>query len=178
MKYIYYFLLLILPISIYSQRTEKITIPNGIKYKYADQEIIEKTKDMILSNLKDSLNYSMIDKKVFVGPHLWYKIQDKKGFKNIQDGNVYLIINNKPYLGKLLQRERDSKKMLNLLKSESKNNTITIRKLNEIELKYFWATISTEITEPILLVEIANKKYIMHFSEKDNKLIWIDQFPY
>ena len=39
MKYIYYFLLLILPISIYSQRTEKITIPDGIKYKYADQEI-------------------------------------------------------------------------------------------------------------------------------------------
>jgi hypothetical protein len=44
-------------------------------------------------------------------------------------------------------------------------------------LQYYWAVISFDIDEPLLIVETSEHKYILNILKKDLKLMWLDEVP-
>jgi hypothetical protein len=70
-----------------------------------------------------------------------------------------------------------TKKVWNELRKEINGEKFIIRKLNERELQYYWAVISFDIDEPLLIVETSTHKYILNILKKNLKLMWLDEVP-
>lgn len=52
----------------FGQKVEKVVIPNGISYNYCDTELLEQAITKINNNLTDSLDYSLSQKILIIGP--------------------------------------------------------------------------------------------------------------
>lgn len=174
MKKSFFIVLILISSLILSQETEKITIPNGVVYNYTDKKTNETVKkiihDCILNN-----DYSLLQNKLMIGPSLWKKFDEKGVLKEIKT-KVEFHIDNTILEGRASQDIEESKKIWDELKKELSSGFI-IRKANENELKYYWATISFDIEEPLFIVESNGHNYILNFFKKESKLFWIDEFP-
>jgi hypothetical protein len=63
------------------------------------------------------------------------------------------------------------------LVSEIKNESYTIRKATNKELVYYWAVISFDIDEPLLILQTSSHRFLFNFMPADLKLVWIDEIP-
>ncbi|MEN2436842.1 hypothetical protein AAH994_15620 [Weeksellaceae bacterium A-14] len=160
---------------IFGQNTEKITIPNGVVYKYVSNNINENAKKLITESLSQKDNFQLLDKNLMIGPTLWKRFQNIENLKSIP-GNVVFHIDDMQVEGKMSEKLDDSKKIWSEVKNEISTN-YKIRKANEDELKYYWSTISFDIEEPLFILETEQHKYILNFHKKIMKLLWIDEFP-
>jgi hypothetical protein len=161
----------------FAQSEEKITIPKGIVYKYCDKKIVEKAKLLITENLNDSTKYELCDNMLIVGPVLWNRFKNIELLNKIENGNTTFNVDKKQYEGKMTQDVADTKKVWNELRKEVKGQKFVIRKLNERELQYYWAVISFDIDEPLLVVETSEHKYILNILKDSLKLMWLDEVP-
>jgi hypothetical protein len=161
----------------FAQSEEKITIPKGIVYKYCDKKIVDKAKLLITENLSDSTKYDLCDKLLIVGPVLWNRFKNIELLNKIENGNTTFNVDKKQYEGKMTQDVADTKKVWNELRKEVKGQKFVIRKLNERELQYYWAVISFDIDEPLLVVETSEHKYILNILKDSLKLMWLDEVP-
>ncbi|NIF03961.1 hypothetical protein F3J23_00790 [Chryseobacterium sp. Tr-659] len=158
-----------------AQITEKITIPNGITYRYADDKVNEKAKKLLNEGLTNTTKYDFLGDNLIIGPTLW------KRFKNIEDlnnipGNVIFHIDGMEVEGKAAAKLDDSKKIWDAVRKDLSGN-YQIRKANEDELKYYWSTISFDIDEPLLILQTEKHRYILNFLKDNLKLLWLDEFP-
>ena len=71
----------------------------------------------------------------------------------------------------------DKKKVWTEFRKEIYGHDYIIRKLKENELQYYWAIISFDIDEPLLIVETKDHKYILNILKDSMKLMWLDEAP-
>jgi hypothetical protein len=155
----------------------KITIPKGIVYKYCDKKIVDKAKLLITENLSDTTKYDLCDKLLIIGPVLWNRYKNIEILNKIEGGNTTFNIDKKQYTGKMTQEVADTKKVWSEFRKEINGEKFIIRKLNERELQYYWAVISFDIDEPLLIVETINHRYILNILKDSLKLMWLDEVP-
>lgn len=160
----------------FSQNIEHIDIPKGIVYKYADKKIVENAKNLITESLKRPNDYTLIQKQLMVGVGLWNRYKNIETLKKIKGKNVTFYVDDKQLDGKFCDTENDAKLIWDKVKEETHNQFI-IRKANVEELKYYWAVISFDIEEPLLILETPEHLYILNFLTNGKKLMWIDEFP-
>lgn len=159
---------------IYSQETEKISIPDGIVYNYVSNVLNDKAKSSIQTALTKN-DHSFLNKNLMIGPTLWKRFKEKETLKNIP-GEVLFHIDDIKSDGRMSETIEDSKKIWEEIKKEVSGD-FKFRKANESELKYYWSTISFDIEEPLLILETKNRIYILNFIKKDLSLFWVDEFP-
>lgn len=176
MKYGFIVLFSLLINICYGQDVEKVTIPNGVTYKYCDVKTIEKAKRLIAENLLDSSKYTLSQNILIVGPQLWNRYKDIKVLNEIEGGNTTFHVDNLELKGKMTQELKDAKKVWAEFRKEV-NGDFKIRKANEAELIYYWSVISFDIDEPLLIVETKEHNYILNLLKKDLKLMWLDEAP-
>jgi len=160
----------------FSQKIEKINIPKGVTYNYCDTEILNQAINRINENLTDSLDYSLSQKILIIGPQLWKRYKNINLLSTIEGGNTQFHVDELILDGKMSQDIKDSKKIWNEFRKEI-NGNYTIRKANEKELTYYWSVISFDIDEPLLIVETKEHNYILNILQDDLKLMWLDEVP-
>ena len=162
---------------LFGQQVEKIEVPAGVVYNYCDSITYENSKRLIKQNLSDNEDYSLIDNVMFVGPVLWSRFKDIKSLQNIKGGNTTLFVDDKKLSAKLTQDLEDSKRVWGELRREIAGKKFILRKARAKELQYYWAVISFDIDEPLVIVETDKESYILNISPKTMKLLWLDQAP-
>ncbi|SNR81729.1 hypothetical protein [Flavobacterium sp. ov086] len=159
-----------------AQKSETITIPNGVVYKYADAKVIEKAKKLISDNLSSNNDYKILQDNLIIGPELWKRFKDNSKIQNIEGRKVEFHVDNAILDGKMSQDIAASRIVWDEFKNEVSNDYI-IRKANQEELNYYWSVISFDIEEPLLIVETKEHNYILNLLKKDLKLLWLDEAP-
>ncbi len=169
-------LLIILNTSFFSQKKETIKIPKGIVYNYCNPKLVEKAKVLIKENLIDSLNYDLIGDNLIIGPSLWTRLKENNKINDVKGKNVDFYVDELILKGKFCQDRKDSKIIWNIIRNEIASD-FKIRKANEQELVYYWAIISFDIEEPLLILETKDHNYVLNLQPKDLKLFWLDEVP-
>jgi len=159
-----------------AQKTETITIPRGVTYKYADAKTVEKAKKLISDNLSENNDYKILQDNLIIGPELWKRYKANEKIQNIEGGAVQFHVDDLIIDGKMSQDLPDSKIIWDEFKNEVSKDYV-IRKANEDELRYYWSVISFDIEEPLLIVETKEHNYILNLLKKDLKLLWLDEAP-
>jgi hypothetical protein len=162
--------------SAYTQQTEKIAIPAGVNYKYSSDNKIKAAKQLIEQDIADSTSYQLSSNSLIVGPMLWRRYQHVPTISQIKEGHVTFKLD-PPLEGKLAQSLTDTRTVWAALRREVAGQPYTIRKATEQELQYYWAVISFDIEEPLLIIETQKHRYILNIIPKDMKLMWLDEAP-
>jgi hypothetical protein len=87
------------------------------------------------------------------------------------------MYNKEKLSAKMTQDKDDFKKIWDQVRKDIKNSDFIVRKATYSELQYYWAVISFDIEEPLLIVETSAHRFILNLSPKDLKLIWLDEAP-
>ncbi|WP_157446960.1 hypothetical protein [Cytophaga aurantiaca] len=177
MKIVFVLLLIITSFSGFAQKSSPIDIPKGVAYKYCDSVTYEKAKVLVMQELTKQPTYELTGKVMFVGPVLWARFQKVKELKKIEGGNVTILIDGGKVGAKMTQSVVDSKKVWDALRKEIGAQEFKLRKATYEELQYYWAVISFDIEEPLIVVETKDHNYILNLSPKDMKIIWLDEAP-
>lgn len=155
----------------------KFKVPAGVTYKQAAPELNEEVKKLLLAkfNPKTSNNdvLTVFQERVICGPGLWAELKDDEDLSKLPKGHVNLQVDSETLEGKLFQ---SSDEILVFWRAFNKKIDLTnfkIRKLNEQELKTFWAIISFDIEEPVYILE-SDKRKILVFCGGKSKIFWID----
>lgn len=164
-------LLLFIINTVTAQVKEKITIPNGVVYNYADDKINEKAKKLLTESLTNTINDDLLGNNLIIGPTLWKRFKNIESLKTIPDSLIFHI-DDIEVEGKMSKNLKDSKKIWDEVKKEISGN-YQIRKANEDELKYYWSTISFDIEEPLFVLQTENHLYILNFLKKRNEVILV-----
>jgi hypothetical protein len=157
-----------------------VKIPKGIVYKKTTEsknmEAVEYIKYIIFGNTFTK----NLSKAIMVGPYLWQSLKDIEEFSSKP---TMQVIYNVPMNGKNIKmngaviRFEEKTELLimafNGLLNDRKN--IKIRKINENELKYYWAICSYDLEEPILVIETdLGEKYIFDIND-DGTIFFIEE---
>ncbi len=160
-----------------NKTTLKETGNNQIVYKPASQ-MLNDSASALLKELITSKNYStnpLVRRNILCGPYLWKQIKNKETFAGAKGAQVQIFSDGALLEGKVLWEEKvDS--LLDYCFSGVDESSLTIRKLNESEIRVYWAYISFDIEEPIFMVEAGEKKYLVDFAQDTLGLFWFDDF--
>src|SRR6478609_488673 len=176
MKNILSLLFLLVAVNAFAQ-VDSITIPPGIKYKYCKPEVFEKAKQLVTKELGDKPKYKIIGDMTFVGPGLWARYKKIKPFTSMEGGNLVLMVDDNKLYGKLAQSKKDGIKFWDQVRKEVAGDQYILRKATEDELVYYWAIISFDIEEPLIIMETAAHRYLINFNAKDMTILWLDEVP-
>jgi len=177
MKKIFLLLLVAVSCQVYSQRIEKIDVPERVVYNYCKPKVLKKAKKKINKELAGKTESSLTGKLLFVGPVLWTRFGEIDKLANIEGGNMTLLVDDKQLTGKLAQDLTDSKLVWEQVKKEIDGEEYELRKANYQELNYYWSVISFDIEEPLFIIETSEHKYILDIAPKTIKLLWLDEVP-
>lgn len=130
-----------------------------------------------MKELSDAPDYKLDNGVVFIGPVLWTRYKKIPTLESIKGGNVTLLFNKEKLAGKITQDKDDFKKVWDQVRTEVAGNNLKLRKATYRELEYYWAVISFDIEEPLLIAETNEHRFILNLSPKDLKLLWLDEVP-
>lgn len=167
----------------FSQNT--MIIPKGVIYKKAPDPVNKKAKELILVELSaKNLSYSLFDSILIVGPILWEKYSSIPPIAAIKEGNISLKINSydsiqKKHItefvsAKLIQRNEDYKIVIQQVIKDLNDKPLKFRKLNELDLFYYWSVIFFDVEEPIYIAEANGRKFLFDL-DTNFKIKWIDE---
>jgi hypothetical protein len=179
-------LLLFISVTIYSQTivtidNSDINIPDGIVYNKASAE----KNDLALGYFKNLINgdeiiYEDSPKAILMAPNMWNNLKSIEQFASKPTLPVDFM---DPYSGKISEGAAiryEEKTYLFLVVFQRilrMSNTIEIRKLNNTELKYYWATCVYDLEEPIYIIKTDEHKYIIDMNE-ENKIFFVDDITF
>ncbi len=166
-----------------------MTIPEGVTYKPASEDINNKGKEFILRvmNKNEKERDTAAAGFIICGPVLWQRIGSKfeaneQGLINktelsvpIAGGEVQKLTVGSWHMGqpitKIINETTDKE-----LEKDVQQEKPVIRKLNEKELSIHWAMIGWDIEEPIFVVEVKERKYLFALSHSDGdfKISFVD----
>lgn len=159
------------------QQIDSVKIPPRVVYKYSDPATVEKAKTLLRKELSDSTTYNLDNGIVFIGPMLWSRYKKIPVLESIPGGNVTIMFNKENLSAKVTQDKDGFKKIWDQVRMEVRDKAIQLRKATSRELEYYWAVISFDIEEPLLIAETAEHRYIINLSPKELKLVWLDEVP-
>jgi hypothetical protein len=160
--------------SIFSQ---SLVIPDGINYKFATDEVVEKAQQIIAHELSTP-TYNIFNDQLYCGPTIWsrYKLLERPA--QIKKGNITFKVPingiQTNQLGKLIQSQGDFKIIWNQIIQDFSESKLTIRRIRPEELKSFWSIIFYDIEEPLLIVESNSHKIAMDFNA-NMQLIFLEE---
>lgn len=161
----------------YAQKTEQVIIPAGVNYKYSSDSKIQEAKKLIKQDLTDSSSYQLSGASLIIGPALWHRYQHIPAISQIKEGHATFHLGSQTLDGKLSQRAADTQTIWAVLRREIAGQPYIIRKATEKELQYYWAVISFDIEEPLLIIDAGQHRYILNIVPKSMKLLWLDEAP-
>jgi hypothetical protein len=159
---------------IYAQKIEKIDVPKRVVYNYCKTKICEEAKEIVMRELSDKFEYTLVERLLMVGPVLWTRYSKIDEFSKIEGGNMILLVDKKQLSGKMTQNIEDSKKIWDQVREEVKGEDFKLRKATYAELDYYWTVISWDIEEPLTIIETSKHKFILNLNPKTMKLLWLD----
>jgi hypothetical protein len=178
MKTYFFVLLTAVSIATKAQQGETVDVPKGVVYKYSDSATNENAKAAIRAELSDAPKYSIDNGIVFIGPGLWSRYGKIPALAAIKGGDMTILgVDRKKPTGKISQRPADFKMIWDQLRSELKGQEYIFRKATYDELRYYWAVISFDIEEPLIIIETKEHRYLLDMDAKALKLIWLDEIP-
>jgi hypothetical protein len=176
------FVLMNLPVKPYkTDFAAKMTIPEKVKYKSQPNEKNEKLLGTFFGYLKNPEKMpEMQGGKVFIcGPQLTLGIKRNR-LLNVADYTK--IVGPFPYFKKqdvLIEyaiKAPAIQKMFNLMRNILfSGDVITVRKLNDRELNWYWVSNNYDIEEPIFIFDNGVHKLMIHFTG-DGKIFFLDLF--
>ncbi|MBI3135044.1 MAG: hypothetical protein HYZ14_10270 [Bacteroidetes bacterium] len=161
-----------------AQEKETISIPQYVNYKYCKPKVYEAAKELVLNELvKNDPKYTLVAESFIIGPILWERLDSLEPIHEIEGGKVTFHVDKKKYNGKYIQSDADGKLIWDQIRSEFNNVPMRLRKPTYSELEYYWAVISFDIVEPLIIAEAGTRKYILDLNPKTYCLEWLDQVP-
>ncbi len=171
---------------------EKMIIPNGIRYKAAqdkvNKEAIQLLKKLFSGTATDQDVLSLFENKTLIcGPGLWHDIKTNEAMSKINTGKGVFqmpvlddngkIIRMDKLEGKLFQSPDEVLAFWKAFTQKTDFSDLEIRKLNPDELRIFWAMIPFDITEPLFILQSRKHKILAAFTAPDKlKIMWIDDY--
>ena len=159
------------------QTTDSVNIPKGVVYKYISPDIIENAKKLIAKELSEKTTSGLNGGLLFIGPVLWSRYLKIPALAAIPNGNMTINFNKEKLTGKMIQDNESFQKIWAQVQQEVTGKEIIIRKATYKELQYYWAVISFDIEEPLLIVQTPEHNYILNLSSQTLKLVWLDEVP-
>jgi len=147
----------------------------------------KKKKEIVYNKISDSLNtayaklvayeikdpsFKLFQGAFFIGPEL-YEMMIKDTFLLPNCINTTYIIDDLKLPGKVAQKEDDYFDVWNYFLKKIDVNSFKILKLNQEQIKRYWARINFNIDEPIMIVESKGNRWLIDIDEK-GRLVWID----
>lgn len=147
-----------------------IEIPDRIRYTEASEEdneiAINYIKKMI-NQAKDEL-FSNLPRMLFIGPRFWEHLSIYPQFKDTATlAQIIVPMGNSIYQleAAIITNEISIKNIFIIFMSMwEQSDNITIRRLNQNELTYYWSIINYDLTEPIFVVDCIFGKFIFDFT--------------
>jgi len=177
MRYILLLFLLLPRFKSFSQKVDSIDIPKGVVYNYCSPAILEKAMVLVANEVSGTPTYSLDNGVLIVGPVLWSRYSHIPSLASISGGNVTINFNNDKLSGKMTQTKEGFKLIWDQVRSDLLGHDFVLRKATFKELQYYWAIISFDIDEPLLVIETNQHRFILNLSPKDLTLLWLDEAP-
>ncbi|MFA7231860.1 MAG: hypothetical protein WC071_11375 [Victivallaceae bacterium] len=168
-------------------------IPQGVRYKETTDEINNAAKSLALSRFSaDTRNediLSLFGPMLICGPGLWRNIKMDRAVSKLDKGKAQFQV---PVLasdgtiqridkleGKLFQSPDEILVFWKAFSQRIDFSNLKARKLNENELRIFWAMIPFNITEPLFILESKKNKVLVVFTSPEKlKIMWIDDYQH
>jgi hypothetical protein len=156
----------------------EINVPNGIVYNKVSEEVNITAVNYIVDLIDGERIIENSPRIVMVGPRLWRSFEDYEEMAGSptmimtyvipMDGKMYEVN------GAAVRFEERTYYVMKIFHDLFKEQELTIRKLNENELRYYWRICSYDLNEPLFTVETLNVgKYIFHFFD-DEEILFIE----
>lgn len=160
-------------------------VPAGIRYKKssaaATNKAIELTKKLLDADVPDAFILQSASKVILCGPGLWKAIKDvapkslkaaapMKGLIPTSKGVVEMD-------GRVFKRRQELLDFWTcVLAYHYMHKKAAIRKLNQSEMKYYWAIIAWDIEEPVLVVDYGSAQLLIDFDDASGnaKVFYVD----
>lgn len=161
--------------------TSELEDLQDIVYKRAEPSTNSKAVNL-LKTVFDP-NYSgtqhAVGKVVFCGPFIWKKITDDQAVDSSTGIPLIMVVpttrGNLQLRGRGIRLESDVWKIEAYIRTVlAKDGTFVIRKLNNKELRLYWAMIPYDIEEPIFILDSKNHKILVDFV--DGKIMHVDDY--
>ena len=148
----------------------RINIPNEIRYTEASEEVNRIAIDYIQKMIDQSEEelFSNLPGMIHIGPRWWAELSIYPQFKDTSiptqimvpmGGSVYQLD------AAIITSEINIKNIIIIFMAMwNQSRDITIRKLNQNELAYYWRICSYDLTEPLFVVDCTYGKYIFDFT--------------
>jgi hypothetical protein len=152
----------------------EVKIPRYVTYKKVDNAV---TISAIIS-FELFLNRAepIFDDKIFIGPHLFAILSKNEEFRKLgvlKIIPVQIMGKFECYISKIISDNSEKEKIGNYIRNQfSDEKDVNIRKPTINEISWYWTIINYDIEEPILIVELTDKKFLLNFH--NNALFFID----
>jgi TPR repeat protein len=156
-----------------------IQIPDGVHYKAASDAVNSSAKEALTLALHSAhgLPADLFDSAVTCGPSLWKALQPSADGALLNSKVVVGVVNSVQVEARGLTTDEQQKSFWRLLLTKYPAlATASVRRANEQEIRYYWATIPFDIEEPLFAVDDHAETFIVNFRLADGKarLFWID----
>lgn len=171
---------------------DDVIIPGGITYKRTadsiNQEAITRLEKLFRADAAESEILSLFKNEALIcGPGLWRELKDDPELSALDTGKVDILVpkfdKNGEFTGKyeltakLLQSSEEVMLFWKAFIRHTDFSNLRPRKLNQIELRIFWAMIPFVITEPLFILESEKHRLLVVFASPENlRIVWIDDF--
>jgi hypothetical protein len=154
-------------------------IPAGVHYKAVSDAVNSSAKESLTQALQSAheLPAGLLDSAVTCGPSLWKALQPSADKSLLNSKVVVAVVNSVQVEARGLTTNEQQKSFWRLLLAKYPAlATASVRKANEQEIRYYWATIPFDIEEPLFAVDDRAETFIVNFRVADGKvkLFWID----
>jgi hypothetical protein len=117
---------------------------------------------------------------IMIGPRMWISMKNREEIAASPTIPVtYRIPENGEIIeleGAVVRSQERTRCVIGLFKNLFNIESITIRRLNSNELRYYWALCGWDLEEPIFVIEGQNiGKFIFDF-DNDNEIFYIENF--
>lgn len=170
---------------------DNLVIPAGIRYKQASAKVNDDACKLLMKLFSASDDKQDIlpffETHLICGPGLWLNIKSEKAMTELKKGNAVFempvinaqgkVIRKDKMGGKLFQTPEEILAFWKVFAQRTDFSGFKIRKLNQDELRIFWAMIPFDITEPIFIIESSKHKILILFTSAEKlKIMWIDDY--
>lgn len=171
---------------------DEVVVPEGIRYKPTSAEVNQEARNVLMRLFSAHTPEGVVlasfqTNFVVCGPGLWRDIKNDAAVSKIDTGagtfqvpvldNAGKTIRVDTHDGKLFQSPGEVLAFWNAFAKRTDFTGLKIRKLNQEELRIYWAMIPFDITEPVFILESSKHKVLTVFTSPDKlKIMWMDDY--
>jgi len=154
-----------------------VIIPEGIVYRKAADDINNQAINYLIELVNGYKIYNNPPNMIMIGPRMWISLKKREEINGSPTIPVSYLM---PWNGEIIEFEgavvrsqERTRPVIGLFRNLFNLENIKIRKLNNNELKYYWAICSWDLEEPLFVIEGDNiGKYIFDFN--NNEIFFIE----